>query len=94
MSSNWKRQIREWERPEPTAVWQTLGILFGGFAFALGVAALTVSGGTAVRPPDLWIAAAGFLLAALLCFAAHYDVNRGRRTRWIELEELPPADKR
>jgi hypothetical protein len=74
-------------------VWQTLGVVFGGFAFATGLAALTLSPRLAVRSVDLWIAAAGFALAAVLCFAAHRDVNRGRRSRWIELEELPPTHR-
>lgn len=88
------RQVREQERPEPSVVWQTLGVAFAGFAFATGLAALTVSAQLAVRPVDLWIATAGFVLAAVLCFAAHRDVNRGRRSRWIELEELPPKEGR
>lgn len=88
-----RRQVRERERPEPSVIWQTLGIAFAGFAFAIGLAALTLSPRLAVRPVDLWIAAAGFVLAAALCFAAHRDVNRGRRSRWIELEELPPTDR-
>lgn len=89
-----RRQVREQERPEPSVVWQTLGITFGGFAFTTCLAALALSGKGAVRPVDLWIIAAAFLLAAALCFAAHWDVNRGRRGRWIEWEELPPTDRR
>ncbi|MGN6253547.1 MAG: hypothetical protein ACTHO8_00945 [Solirubrobacterales bacterium] len=87
-----QRQVRERERPEPSVVWQAFGVAFSGFAFATGLAALTLAGRTAVRPMDLWIATAGFVLAAVLCFAAHRDVNRGRRSRWIELEEMPPTD--
>lgn len=89
-----RRQVREQERPEPSLVWQTLGVTFADLAFTTGLAALTLSEKLAVRPVDLWIATAGFALAAALCFAAHRDVNRGRRSRWIELEELPPADGR
>ncbi|MGN6216719.1 MAG: hypothetical protein ACTHN7_07160 [Solirubrobacterales bacterium] len=88
-----RRQVRERETPEPSVVWQTFGVAFGGFAFATGIAALTVAGHTAVRPMDLWIVTAGLVLAAVLCFAAHRDVNRGRRSRWIELEETPPTDR-
>lgn len=87
-----RRQVRERERPEPSVVWQTLAITFMGFSFAAGLGALTTSGGVAVGSSELWVAAAGFLLAALLCLAAHRDVNRGRRSRWIEVEELPPSD--
>ena len=89
-----RRQVREQERPEPSVVWQTLGVTFGGFAFTAGLAAVTLAGRMSVRSIDLWVAAGGLLLAAALCFAAHRDVNRGRRSRWIELEELPPADRR
>jgi hypothetical protein len=89
-----RRQVRERERPEPSVVWQTLGVTFGGFAFAAALAAVTIGGRTPVRVIDLWIVTAGFALAAVLCFAAHRDVNRGRRSRWIELEELPPTDGR
>jgi hypothetical protein len=88
-----QRQVRERERPEPSVVWQTFGVAFGGIAFAASLAALTIARRTAIRPIDLWIAAAGLLLAAVLCFAAHRDVNRGRRSRWIELEEMPPTDR-
>ena len=84
-----RRQIREREKPEPSAIWQTLGITFAGFSFAVVIAALTVAEEVAVRPLDLVITAAGLLLASILCFVAHRDVNRGRRSRWIEVEELP-----
>jgi hypothetical protein len=84
-----RRHVRERERPEPSAVWQTLGITFVGFGLTAAVAALTIAGGAAVGRGEFWIAAAGFLLAAALCFAAHRDVNRGRRSRWVEVEELP-----
>lgn len=84
-----RRQVRERETPEPSVVWQTLAISFVGFTFAAALAALTVPGGVAVGPGELWVAAAGFLLAAGLCFAAHWDVNKGRRSRWVEVEELP-----
>jgi hypothetical protein len=72
-------------------IWQTLAVTFGGFAFAAALGALTIAGDAAVRPAELWVAAAGFFLAAALCLAAHYDVNRGRRSRWVEVEELPPV---
>lgn len=87
-----RRQVRERERPEPSVVWQTLGITFAGFGFAAGLGALTASSEGAVRAGELWVAAAGFLLAALLCFAAHRDVNRGRRSRLIEVEERLPSE--
>jgi len=88
-----RRQVRECERPEPSVIWQTLAIAFAGFSFAAGLGALTISKDVAVRPGELWVAAAGFLLAACLCFAAHRDVNRGRRSRWVEVEDLPVANE-
>lgn len=87
-----RKQMRERERPEPSVVWQTLGVTFATFAFGTALAAVTIAGRTPVRVMDLWIVTAGFVLAAMLCFAAHRDVNRGRKSRWIELEELPPKD--
>ena len=89
-----RRQVRERERPEPSVVWQTLAITFVGFGFAAVLGALTVTGGAAIGRGELWIAAAGFLLAAALCFAAHRDVNRGRRSRWVEVEELPTEQQK
>lgn len=84
-----RRQVRERERPEPSVVWQTLAIAFTGFSFAAALGALTLSDGVAIGSGELWVAAVGFLLATALCFAAHWDVNRGRRSRWVEVEELP-----
>ncbi|HEX6781466.1 MAG TPA: hypothetical protein VF125_05480 [Solirubrobacterales bacterium] len=84
-----RKQIRESEKPEPSVIWQTLGIVFAGFAFAACLAALTLAGEGAVRASELVIGAGGFCLAALLCFAAHHDVNRGRRSKCIEVEEVP-----
>jgi hypothetical protein len=83
------RQIRERERPEPSSVW-----LNGAFAFitcAVGtiIAALTLSAGAVVRPSELWIATGGLVMAGALCLVAHWDVNRGRRTREREIEDVP-----
>jgi hypothetical protein len=87
-----RKQVRERERPEPSVVWQTLGITFLSFAFAVGLAALTIAKHAVVRPIELWIAAAGLALAGALCFAAHHDVNRGRKSRLVEVEELSGSD--
>jgi hypothetical protein len=89
-----RRQVRECERPEPSVVWQTLGITFAGFSFAAGLGALTIVENGTVDRGELWLGAAGFLLAAALCFAAHFDVNRGRRSKWIEVEELPSGQQK
>lgn len=87
-----RRQVRERERPEPSVIWQMLAITFSSFAFAAGLTALTITEAAAVHPLDLWIAAAGFVLAAALCFAAHRDVNRGRRSKLTEVEERPISE--
>ncbi|HEX6205344.1 MAG TPA: hypothetical protein VFZ29_06005 [Solirubrobacterales bacterium] len=89
-----RRQVRERERPEPSVVWQTLAITFAGFSFAAALGALTIAENGAVSSGELWIGAAGFLLAAVLCFAAHLDVNRGRRSKWVEVEELPSGQQK
>lgn len=80
---------RERERPGPSVVWQTVAIVFVGFAFAAGIGALTVPPDAAVRVSELWISAAAFATLALACFLAHWDVNRGRRHREYETERLP-----
>ena len=36
-----RRQVREFERPEPSVVWQTLAITFAGFGFSAALRALT-----------------------------------------------------
>lgn len=87
-----QKRIRERETPQPSVVWQTLAITFTSFAFAAALAALTISDAAAVGPSELWVAAAGLLLAAALSFAAHRDVNRGRRSKWVEVEELPATE--
>jgi len=87
-----RREVREREKPQPSVIWQTLAVTFSSFAFACALAALTLSKQLAIRPLDLAIAAAGFALAASLCFAAHRDVNRGRKSRLVEVEELSVGD--
>jgi membrane protein implicated in regulation of membrane protease activity len=72
-------------------VWQTIAILFAGFAFAAGFGALTVSGDAAIKPAVLWVLTSAFVALAATCFLAHWDVNRGRRTRQYETEELSPG---
>ena len=84
------RRWRERERPQPSVVWQTLAIAFGGFAFTVVMAALTLPDHARVGSSELWIAAGGLVLAAALCIAAHRDVNRGRTSTEREVEELDP----
>lgn len=89
-SSGKVKRWQERERLEPSAVWQTIAIVFLDFAFTAGLAALTVPGNTAIKPTELWIVTGTFAALAVTCFLAHWDVNRGRRTRRYELEELSP----
>lgn len=65
-----------------------MAIAFASFAFASGLAALTVADGASLRPAELWIAAGFLCLCAVLCGAAHVDVNRGRTSREREIEEV------
>ncbi len=83
------QQFRERKKPEPSSVWQTGAFAFLTCAIGAIMAALTVSDDAVVRPSELWIATGGLVLAAALCFTAHWDANRGRRSREYEIEELP-----
>lgn len=78
---------RERERPGASVIWQTVAVVFLGFAFAATLAALTLTGSMHVRASELWISAVGFAFLAVACFLAHWDVNRGRRSRDVEIEE-------
>jgi hypothetical protein len=88
----WHR--REREKPAASVIWQTVGILSAGFAFAAALAALTIAESVRVTAAELWIATAGFAILAATCFLAHWDVNRGRRSRDIEVEEAFGSDRR
>jgi hypothetical protein len=69
-----------------------MAIVFLGFAFAAAIGALTVPDEIAVRPSELSISAVAFAALATVCFLAHWDVNRGRRSKWYETEEVLSAD--
>ena len=84
------RRWRERELPEPSVIWQTVAIVFVGFAFSAAIGALTVPRNGAVSARDLWILAASLAAMAALCARAHWDVNRGRKSSVREVEELPP----
>ena len=83
------RHWREREKPEPSFIWQTTAVVFLGFAFAAAMGALTVPDEMAVRPSELSISAVAFLVLAIVCFLAHWDVNRGRTSRRYETKEVP-----
>jgi membrane protein implicated in regulation of membrane protease activity len=66
-----------------------VAVVFLGFAFATTLAALTLADGMHARASELWIGAVAFALLAIACFVAHWDVNRGRKSRDVEIEEGP-----
>jgi hypothetical protein len=78
---------RERERPNPSSIWMISAFSFLTSAVGTSVAALTVAADAAVRTSELWVATGGLLLAATLCLAANWDVNRGRRSRYYEIEK-------
>jgi hypothetical protein len=82
------RRIQRRERPEPSTAWLASAFAFLTTAAGTATGSLTLSSGAAVRPLDLWIATAGLLVTAALCFLAHWDVNRGRKAKRYEIEEL------
>lgn len=83
---------REREEPAATVIWQTVAFFFLAFAIGTGVAALTSDGAGAIQASELWISTGGLLALALVCFLAHWDVNRGRRGREYVLELVPRDD--
>jgi hypothetical protein len=85
------KHCRERERPEPSVIWQTCAVAFITGSLGAAIAALTASESVAVRSAELWIITCGLTLASALCFLAHWDVNRGRRVKEYETEELPPG---
>jgi protein-S-isoprenylcysteine O-methyltransferase Ste14 len=85
------RHWREREKPAASVIWQTVAIVIVGFAFAGALAALTLADNMQIRASELWIGAVAFALLSITCFLAHWDVNRGRRSRDVEIEERPAA---
>ena len=84
------RRWRKRERLEPSVVWQTVGILFVSLAVAAATCALALSEDAAIAPRELWILTGAFAALAATCLLAHWDVNRGRRVKEYETEDLPP----
>lgn len=84
------RRWRKRERPEPSVVWQTVGILFVGLAVTTATCAFTLSDDAAIAPSELWILTGALSALAVTCLLAHWDVNRGRRVKEYETEDLPP----
>lgn len=84
-----KRQIRKRERPGPSSIWQGFAIAFLFCAIGALFTSATLSAEVAVSPLVFWVTAFWIFLVAALCFLAHWDVNRGRRAKEWEIEEVP-----
>jgi hypothetical protein len=70
-----------------------VAVVFLGFAFATALAALSLADSMHTRASELWIGAVAFTLLAIACFVAHWDVNRGRKSRDVVIEESPAAER-
>jgi anti-sigma-K factor RskA len=78
------RRIRE--LPEPTTVWRGAGAVLTGIAVAVAISAATFSEGTPITKAQLaWIITGLCLALAALCFLSHWDTNRGRKRKVIEI---------
>lgn len=78
------RRIRE--LPEPSTVWRGAGAVLVGVAVAVAITASTLSAETPITKAQLaWIITALCAGLAALCFLAHWDTNRGRKRKTIEI---------
>lgn len=64
-----------------------------GIAVAVAITAATLSEDAPISKPQLaWIITGLCLLLAILCFLSHWDTNRGRKRRVIEIvDESDPT---
>src|SRR6476646_4023625 len=85
---DWRtRVVQEREQPRVSEIWLRFSAGFLFCAIGTCISALTLSQEVEMRPSELWIVTGGLLLAATLCFLAHWDVNRGRRVKEREIKE-------
>jgi predicted MFS family arabinose efflux permease len=78
------RHIRE--LPEPSTIWRGAGAVLIGIAVGVAIFAATLSEDAPISKAALaWIAAALCLLLAAICFLSHWDTNRGRKGKMIEI---------
>ncbi len=78
------RRIRE--LPAPTTVWRGAGAVLVGIAVAMAIFAITLSEDAPISKSQLgWIVAALCLALAALCFLSHWDTNRGRKRKVVEI---------
>jgi uncharacterized membrane protein len=78
------RRIRE--LPEPSTAWRGAGAVLIGIAVGVAIFAATLSEDAPITKSALaWIAVGLCLSLAILCFLSHWDSNRGRRGKTIEV---------
>jgi uncharacterized membrane protein len=78
------RRIRE--IPEPSTVWRGAGAVLIGIAVGVAIFAATLSEETPISKSQLgWVVAGLCLLLAALCFLSHWDTNRGRKGKVVEI---------
>jgi predicted MFS family arabinose efflux permease len=78
------RHIRE--LPEPSTAWRGAGAALIGIAVGTAIFAATLSEDAPISKAALaWIAAGLCLALAILCFLSHWDSNRGRRGKVVEI---------
>ncbi|HEU4944690.1 MAG TPA: PucC family protein [Solirubrobacterales bacterium] len=60
--------------------------MFVGIAVAMAITAATLSADTPITKSQLaWIVTALCVALAVLCFLSHWDTNRGRKRKTIEI---------
>lgn len=78
------RRIRE--LPAPTTVWRGAGAVLIGIAVGVAIFAATLTEEAPISKSQLgWIVAALCLALAALCFLSHWDTNRGRKRKVVEI---------
>jgi predicted benzoate:H+ symporter BenE len=85
------RRIRE--LPPPTTVWRGAGAVLIGIAVAVAISAATLPEDSPITKSVLaWIITALCLALAVTCFLSHWDTNRGRKPKVIEIvDESDPT---
>ncbi len=75
----------ERERPEPSTIWRGAGGVFFSITAGATLTAIAASEGSVPEVPLSWVVAAASAALAVVCVLAHWDVNRGRRTKRTEI---------
>lgn len=86
------RRIRE--LPEPSTAWRGAGAVLVGVAVAMAIFAATLAEDAPISKAQLgWVGAGLCFALAGVCFLSHWDANRGRKGKTIEIvdERCDPA---